>query len=568
MRMPAAAAAALLAAALSAAPAVTASAASAAAPPPVAAATATPDPGSAGNADQQASAPVACPDYEFVGARGSGEDNGVAESKRYTQANPTHGMGGEVWDVFKRLNETAAENGVVLEPFGVPYPAVGIDVVSGATLSSGSMSVYTKSVELGAHAAAAEIERVARSCDNTRVIVAGYSQGAQAVVDAVQTLTPGARARVSAAVFFGSTYFNASESEHDYGSYDPRLDGYLAHAGVLPGGEGEGAASGTDWAKAFGDAAIFDYCHNADPICGLVDERTVDGKPYPVRDFAHIVGAPSNGAISANILTQHTTYMRGDTANAAQQLRLLLGLPLVPAARAPKLAVTAPSAVATGAEFTLNAGGSLSDPADPIVSYGWTTDAGSPDSQTVTTLDPLFTSSFTEPGAHTIRLETTTLTGQHGSTTVSVSVDAAPFAAPAQPDDVEAISGDGAVTLTWPEVDGAEFYAVADAKGLLLTAFTPLVPDQNPVSWTDSGLRNDKERSYRVYAVSGAGSSEASALVKVTPRAADGRPLSAPIKLAVPTTTLVDAEVAWAVGLTLIAVVLAIALITGQRRRF
>jgi hypothetical protein len=337
---------------------------------------------------------------------------------------------------------------------------------------------------------------------------------------------------------------------------------------VLPAGEGEGAASGTDWAKAFGDAAIFDYCHNADPICGLVDARTIDGRSYPVRDFAHIVGAPSNGAISANILTQHTTYMRGDTANAAQQLRLMLGLPLTPATTAPKIVVTAPSVVATGAEFTLNAGGSLSDPADPIVSYGWTTDPGSDRSQTVTTPGPLFTSSFTASGAHTIRLETTTLAGTHGTAVVSVSVDAAPVAAPAQPDDVEAISGDGAVTLTWPEVAGAEFYAVADARGLLLTAFTPLVPDQNPVSWTDSGLRNDKERSYRVYAVSGAGSSEASALVKVTPRAASDRPLSAPIKLAVPATTLVDAEVAWAVGLTLIAVVLAIALIAAPRRRF
>ncbi|MCL2516166.1 MAG: cutinase family protein [Microbacteriaceae bacterium] len=553
------AAAALLALALSAAP-VAAFGATPAPHTPQPAAAATP-----GGAAARASAARTCPAYEFVGARGSGEDNGIAESKRYTAKNPTYGMGGEVADVYRRVAETAQAAGVQLVPFGVPYPAVGIDVVSGATLSTGSLGVYTKSVELGAHAAAAEIERVARSCASTQVIVAGYSQGAQALVDAVQSLTPGARAHVVAAVFFGNTYFTASNPRDDYGSYDPDLDGYLAHAGVLPSGQGAGAASGTDWTKAFGGAAIFDYCHDGDPICGLVDERTVDDRSFPVRDFAHIVAASSIDGAEPNILTDHTTYLRGDTANAAQQLRQLLGLPLAPSGGAPRPALTSPHSQVAGTEFTINAGGTLSDPVDPIVTYRWTTDPGTVGSHVVSTADPLFTTSFLNPGTHVVRLETLTASGEKGTATASITITPAPTSAPAQPTDVQAIAGDGAVTVTWPDTTGAEFYAVADASGRLLTAFTPLVPGQSPVSWTDSGLRNDREQAYRVYAVNGMGRSIASATVTATPRAASDRPVTAPVKLPVPAVALVEPELTWSVGLGLIAIVLAIGLISSPR---
>ncbi|MFC4243912.1 cutinase family protein [Gryllotalpicola reticulitermitis] len=570
-RLPVAATAALLGLTLTAmSPTVAGAAGATPAPTPpaldVPAASAPPTPVPAPKTAPTPSAGNTCPDFEFIGARGSGEDNEYSASTRYTAKNPTFGMGGELNDVYQRVAQAAAQNGETVTPYGVPYPAVGIDVVSGETLATGDLSVYTKSVDLGAHAATAELERVSRACPNTGVIVGGYSQGAQAMVDAVLAATPNARAAVVAAVFFGNTYFDASDQADDYGSYDPDLDGYLVNSGLLPSSAiGANGPVGSDWAKAFGTAAIFDYCHNGDPICGLVDERSVGGKSYPVRDFAHIVSA--NGATNPNILTQHTAYSSaGDTANAAQQLKSLLGLPLGAPSAPTTAELTVAGTATVGTPTTLNAGGSLSDPADPILRYEWSVDAGTALAHTATTVRPRYTTSFDTPGAHRVTVTITTASGTTSSASETLQAVAAPVATPAQPTKVQGVPGDGAATLKWPEVSGADFYAVTDGTGKLLTAFTPLVPGQNPVSWTDTGLKNGSERTYRVYAVNGMGQSRASTVVKVTPHAASQRPVAPPVALPMPNTTLIDPELVWSLGLGLIVVVVGIAMFAAQPR--
>jgi hypothetical protein len=569
--MPGAAAAALLSLALTAALAAPAHAASSTAQAAPAHAATTPSPTPA--------KPAACPDFEFIGARGSGEDNGVPAKTRYTAANPTLGMGGPVSDVYKRISATAAANDVTITPYAVPYPAVGIDVISGDALVSGDMSAYSKSVELGAHAAAAELERVSRSCPDTGVVISGYSQGAQAMVEAVLSATPNARKSLVAAVFFGNTYFNSADTGDDFGSFAPGLDGYLVRTGASAPQSGVAAAlkgaapnpttadddhatGSADWAEKFDGAPIFDYCHDGDPICGLVDERTVDGTRYPVRDFAHIVASTGDETGSPNILTHHTTYQRGDTANAAQHLRFALGLPLLEAA-APTAAVTAPVTAEVGSQTRLNAGGSLSDPADPIISYRWTIDGGTDAQRQFTTTTPLTAATFFTTGPHRVSLRTTTVTGAHAVASAQVVALPAATTAPMPPTKITTTAGDGAAALSWPAVQGAEFYAVTDARGKLLTAFTPLVSAQQTVSWTDTGLANGHERSYRVYAVNSMGSSAASRTVSVTPEAAAQHPAASTVHLPVPPTTLVDPELVWALGLGLIVIVLALALIMG-----
>ncbi|GAA4162222.1 hypothetical protein GCM10022286_20910 [Gryllotalpicola daejeonensis] len=558
--MPGAAAAALVALALAVSAATPAQAAQGAPAAPGSAPTSTPAPTGA------AAGAVAgtCPDYEFIGARGSGEDNSIPSKKRYTSANPSWGMGGELADLYRRINQTAAANYTTITPYGVPYPAVGIDVVTGDALVSGDLSVYSKSVELGAHAAAAELDRVSRDCPRTGVIMAGYSQGAQAIVEAVLSATPNARRALLAAVFLGNTYFNSRDTNDDYGSFAPGLDGYLVGNSHGVTDATQAAASTTsgdaDWASKFGQAAIFDYCHDGDPICGLVDERTVDGTSYPVRDFAHIVSATASPSGDPNILSQHGTYQRGDTANAAQQLRNVLGLPLQPAPKA-TAKITGPQTAAVGDETRFNAGGSLSDPADPIERYSWTIDAGTPTAHRLSTETPILSTVFATPGSHTIALRTTTMTGAHASAAAEVTVTAAPTAAPEAPTKVTAFGGDRAVSLSWPAVAGAEFYAVRDDSGKLLAAFTPLVPGQQTVSWTDTGLTNGHSRSYRVYAVNSMGRSTGSATVTAKPQAAADRTAFTTIALPSPKATPVDAELAWSLGLGLIVVVLALSLI-------
>jgi len=465
-------------------------------------------------------------------------------------------------------------------PYAVPYPAVGIDVVGGDALMNGDLGVYTKSVELGAHAAAAELERVSRTCPRTGVIVAGYSQGAQAMVEAVLSATPSARRSIVAAVFFGNTYFNSADTADDYGSYLPGLDGYLvsggnaktdaaasaATAGSPAAGSTTKASAG--WREKFDGAPIFDYCHNGDPICGLVDERTVDGVAYPVREFADVVASNSDETGGASIFTHHTDYQRGDTANAAQQLRFALGLPLLDAP-APAAKITAPHTTEVGAETRVSGGGSLSDPADPILSYRWSIDAGSDHARVITTTRPILTTRFLEEGTHTIALRTTTVAGRSAeASAVTITVAPAALAAPAAPQRLTATPGDGAALLTWPAVKGADFYAVRDGDGTLLTAFTPLVTGQRQVSWTDTGLANGKQRSYRVYAVNSMGRSPASATVTVTPQPATKHASLATVRLPSPPTTLVDPELVWALGLGLMVLALVVALVRddGMRR--
>ncbi|WP_081416188.1 cutinase family protein [Gryllotalpicola ginsengisoli] len=508
-------------------------------------------------------APPDCADFEFIAARGSGEDNSTPAATRYTTGNL--GMGGELHDVYERIEHTASAQGVTVAAYGVPYPAIGVDVLSTGALFGDTAAAYLKSAELGAHAAAAEIERVHRECPDTGIIVGGYSQGAEVIVDAVNETTAAARESLRAAVFFGSTYFTASATAHDYGNYDPDLDGYLVHTGGDLGGPS--TPSGENWADAFGDTPIFDYCHNGDPICGLVDDRTIDGVDYPVRDFAHIVTASADDDGHPSIFSQHTTYLRGDTLNAAQYLRQAMGLPIYSSGDAPTATITADGSAEVGAPARFNAGGTLSDPADPVVSYHWVIDAGTADARDLYTADPVLTTTFDERGEHTVRVSVTTTSGATSGASVNVQVVATPVISPSAPTQVKGESGDGTATLSWPVVDGAAFYAVRDGPGKLLAAFTPLTPGQDTVSWTDTGLKNGSRHDYRVYAVNSVGASDASRQVTVTPHArdtdsdADGdRPLALPV----PRTTLVDPELAWAVGLGLIVAVLVVTLVAGR----
>ncbi len=470
-------------------------------------------------------------------------------------------MGGEVHDVFARLKLTAENNDMTIQPYGVPYPAIGIDVVSSEALFDSDLSSYTKSVELGAHAAAAELDRVHRACPDTGVIVAGYSQGAQAIVEAVLSATPGARSSLLAAVLFGNTYFDSSRTDDDFGDYAPGLDGYLVHSGTAA----NNAFLGGDWAAAFGTTPIFDYCHDGDPICGLVDEREIGGMRYPVRDFAHIVSANATAAGNPSIFTHHTDYRPTDTRNAAQQLRAVIGLPLPRSNTTPHPSLTDPGTIPVGSAAQFNAGGALSDPSDPIVDYRWTVDGDSDDPQVITTTTPLFSTAFFTTGSHTVALRATTASGRSGTASVTVNAITGPVVAPATPTQVTAAGGDGSATVSWPQVPGAEFYAVTDDHGTLLTAFTPLVPQQQTVSWTDTGLRNGRSRSYQVYAVNSMGSSPASQTVNATPQAARTPVAEPPVHLPLPGATLIDPELSWALGLGLIVVMLASALVTAGR---
>ncbi|ORV84058.1 cutinase [Mycobacterium interjectum] len=140
------AAAALLAAALIMAPAV--------APSPT--------------AGQIPAASAACPDAEVVFARGREEPPGV----------------GAVGDAF--VNSLRGKTPRSIGVYGVNYPA-NITTGSGAN-------------DIGAH-----VESMARNCPNTRIVLGGYSLGAEVVDRAMWGgLPPGADQHIAAVALFGN----------------------------------------------------------------------------------------------------------------------------------------------------------------------------------------------------------------------------------------------------------------------------------------------------------------------------------------------------------------------------
>ena len=254
-------------------------------------------------------APSGCKLFEYIAARGSGQKP-QGSSTDYSAGN-NYGMGFELRDVYDRLN-VAFPNSVT--PYGVHYPAVSIwpggftslgDLVNGAgaLLHIKFLGEYTDSVRAGTADAARELRATHKACPATRFILGGYSQGAQAVGDALQrTLTTSEQSLVAGAVFFGDPYFNArswsARSSFDasrYGIFGPRVE----------------------WPASL-KGRIFSYCHKQDPICNISRRQHIlgDGDLY-YRDPRGI-----NKEAHSSYATPKDS---GDTTRAAADLAFALG---------------------------------------------------------------------------------------------------------------------------------------------------------------------------------------------------------------------------------------------------
>jgi alpha-beta hydrolase superfamily lysophospholipase len=133
----------------------------------------------------------------FVGVRGSGED----PSQQLA-------IGTTVYPVYAGVR--SADPRVV--GYGWPYNAERPGIT-----------------ELRHAAAALDgfLNARARHCPTERIILAGYSAGAQIVGDALQgpALTAAARGRVAAAVLLADPEFNPTDRHTAAGTFDPRYSG-------------------------------------------------------------------------------------------------------------------------------------------------------------------------------------------------------------------------------------------------------------------------------------------------------------------------------------------------------
>lgn len=123
-----------------------------------------------------AAAQPACPDLHWIGAAGSGE--------RGAEVGMNDGMGRVVYRSLVDLQNEMARDGRTITAEAVNYPATAVPVDDSILGWAGFIS----SVDAGTAALAAQYNQFVAQCPTTKVVLAGYSQGAMVVHRNLQTL--------------------------------------------------------------------------------------------------------------------------------------------------------------------------------------------------------------------------------------------------------------------------------------------------------------------------------------------------------------------------------------------
>lgn len=125
-----------------------------------------------------ASAQTACPDVHWIGAAGSGE-------RTPAEVAQNDGMGRVVYQSLQELSAQVQQDGRTMTAEAVEYPAVEAPGEDGG---AGEWLGFIGSVDAGAAALGKQYEGFVQRCPATKVVLAGYSQGAMVVHRNLQAL--------------------------------------------------------------------------------------------------------------------------------------------------------------------------------------------------------------------------------------------------------------------------------------------------------------------------------------------------------------------------------------------
>ncbi|MEU0494145.1 cutinase family protein [Mycobacterium sp. NPDC006124] len=165
----------------------------------------------AGVATGTAGAAPGCGDFHWLGAAGSGQRDGAALTAN-------GGMGPVVYQSFQQLQSELAANGQTITAEAVQYPAAPVPLDGGI----GGWMGFMDSVKAGTDAAAKQFEAFTERCPTTKVVLAGYSQGAMVIhrnlhdlaqdphVAAALLIADGDRLPTDTTVNLGSTAYQAA----------------------------------------------------------------------------------------------------------------------------------------------------------------------------------------------------------------------------------------------------------------------------------------------------------------------------------------------------------------------
>jgi hypothetical protein len=110
-----------------------------------------------------------CPDIHWIGAAGSGERDGDPTANG--------GMGRVVYQSFRDIQQLLQQDGRTITAEAVEYPATAVPADGDLLGWAGFIS----SVDAGTAALGGQYASIAQRCPNTKMVLAGYSQGAMVV---------------------------------------------------------------------------------------------------------------------------------------------------------------------------------------------------------------------------------------------------------------------------------------------------------------------------------------------------------------------------------------------------
>ncbi len=238
-----------------------------------------------------ASADAGCPDVHWIGAAGSGERTG-ADLTTY------NGMGRVVDESLHDLSSQMQRDGRTMTAEAVDYPAVPVPDENGGV---GAWLGFMGSVDAGAKALGDQYATFVAQCPTSKVVLAGYSQGAMVVHRNLQALATSPNLAAVLLIADG----------------DRRPDDPTLNLGSVSGFPKRGKGVAQDWPI---------LAHAPAPLSPELGARTISVCDLNDEVCDYVENADDSKAAYARRVAVHTSYGVGETQLAwTAPLYYLLG---------------------------------------------------------------------------------------------------------------------------------------------------------------------------------------------------------------------------------------------------
>lgn len=246
-----------------------------------------------------AAAPAGCGDYHWIGAAGSGQRDAVGLMSN-------GGMGGSVYQSYQQLSAELAASGKTITAEAVQYPAAPVPLEGGI----GGWLDFLGSVGDGKDATAEQLDAFTEKCPDTKVILAGYSQGAMVIHRNLYDIAD--HPNVVAALLIADGDRLPGDTTVDLGS-----------TAVAPG-KGLGvaqehsilASTNTSPLPPAIGARTISVCDIGDPVCDY-DPDTADDAMSPAALAIHTSYAPTASGSHAWVAPLYSLVMQSAPASVS-----------------------------------------------------------------------------------------------------------------------------------------------------------------------------------------------------------------------------------------------------------